>query len=63
MPSFVVDLFFEDSSYFLNYLKFTGWELYDGIAAINFAYQMGWITSYAIPLHLVVARVSERATL
>lgn len=47
VPSFVVDLFFEDSSYFLNYLKFTGWELYDGIAAINFAYQMGWITSNA----------------
>lgn len=60
MPSFVVDLFFEDSSYFLNYLKFTGWELYDGIAAINFAYQMGWITSYAIPLHHLVV---ERATL
>ena len=55
-----MDLFFEDSSYFLNYLKFTGWELYDGIAAINFAYQMGWITSYAIPLHHLVV---ERAAL
>lgn len=45
VPSFIVDLFFEDSSYLLNYLKFTGGELYDGIAALNFAYQMGWITS------------------
>jgi len=45
VPTFIIDLFFEDSSYFLNYLKFTGWELYDGIAALNLAYQMGWITS------------------
>jgi hypothetical protein len=45
VPTFVVDLFFEDSSYFLNYLKFTGEELYYGIAALNFAYKMGWFSS------------------
>jgi hypothetical protein len=48
VPSYVVDLFFVDSGYFLNYLKFTGGELYDGIAALNLAYELGWFTSYAL---------------
>jgi hypothetical protein len=47
IPELVLDLFFEDSSALLNYLQFTATELYDGIFALNWAYQNGYISNDA----------------